>query len=99
MSIATTSIAACAGSASATASKGFIPYTPEMHALRHAAQTRLLLATLEIHRMDGQLSPDGLDDAFNLLTMALHEVETLRSWYLFDLAEGHATTVQRKGQA
>ena len=99
MNAAITSIAACAGNTCATAPKGFNPYTPEMHALHHAAQARLLLAAAEMHRMDGQLSTDGLDDAFNLLTMALHEVETLRSWYLFDLARASHPTPEGHNHA
>lgn len=96
MSTATTSIAGHADSTCATATKDANPYTPQMHTLRHATQARLLLAALELHRMDGQLSTDGLDDAFNLLTMALHDLETLRSWYLYDLkAATHPTTEGR----
>jgi hypothetical protein len=92
MNTATTSIAACAGEPCATARKGFNPRTPEMGLQRHAAMSGLLLAVTVLHCMEGDLCTDGLDDAFNLLTMALHDVETLRSWYLYDLAQGHQPT-------
>nr|WP_315243356.1 hypothetical protein [uncultured Albidiferax sp.] len=90
MSTATTSIATCASDTCATAPKVSNPDTPEKRSKHHLAQTHVLLAAMALHHMEDGQSTDGLDDAFNLLTMALHGVETLRSWYLHDLAQGYS---------
>lgn len=92
MRTATTLIAVCAGDTCATTPNASNPDTPEKRSKRHAAQTHVLLAAMALHHMEDGLSNDGLDDVFNLLTMALHGVETLRSWYLYDLAEASQPT-------
>jgi hypothetical protein len=92
MKTATTSIATCAGDTCAIALKASNPDTPEKRRKRHLAQTHVLLAAMAMHHMEDGLSTDGLDDVFNLLQMALHGVETLRSWHLYDLAEASQPT-------
>jgi hypothetical protein len=47
---------------------------------------------MALHHMEDGLTTDGLDDVFSLLHRALHDVETLRSWHLYDLAEASQPT-------